>query len=180
MLANQCENHHGRPHCAAVTAPSCQVAVSYNWEMFCSLWLTLVPYVACYPYYKCCLLWLINAWVPYLLHLLSCVYYMSGSLVWYSVYVVKVVLSLKFIKAGEHTFSKNTGERCRNCGCQKGNSKQVLFWRPSDIGYYRRKFSHLGFVHLCSKVPPPLFCQYNFFYFPIIVFVACYLMTASC
>jgi hypothetical protein len=65
-----------------------------------SLWLSLVPHVACYPYYKCCLLWLINAWEPHLLNLLSCDLYGGGSRVWYSVHVMKVVLSLKMLKQG--------------------------------------------------------------------------------
>jgi hypothetical protein len=146
-----------------------------------SFWLTVVLHVACYPYYKCYLLRLFDVWVPYLLNLLSSNLYRSGSLVWYSVYKMQVVLSSKFLKQGCTHFPKLL-ELCQNCGCQKGNIQQDAYCRPADIGYRHRKFSHLGFVHLCSKVSHFFFsfCQYFLFCFPIIVIVTCCVMTASC
>jgi hypothetical protein len=70
----------------------CPCNCHHTYYFLSSLWLTLVPHVACYAFSKCCLLWLINALVPYLLNLLLCDLYGSGSRVWYSVCVIKVVL----------------------------------------------------------------------------------------
>ena len=143
-----------------------------------SLWLTLVPHVACDPCSPCCLLWLINAWLPFLLNRLSCDLYGSGSHVWYGVYVIKVVLISKLLKQGCTHFPKIL-ELCQNCGCQKGIMQQVACCRPTHTGYCHRKFTAWDFC--TSVVKSPIFCcQYILLSFPIFVCVECYLMTASC
>ena len=86
-------------HFILFTGPNVHCNCHHTYYFLNSLWLTLVPHVVCYPYYKCCLLWLINAWVPYLLNLLSCDLYGMVH-VWYSVCVMKVVLILKLLKQG--------------------------------------------------------------------------------
>jgi hypothetical protein len=80
----------------------------------------------------------------------------------------------EIVKAGVHTFSKNTGAVSELWVPERQHAA-----RCTHIGYCHRKFTPWDFF--TSVVKSPIFCcQYILLSFPICVFVECYLLTASC